>query len=76
MDTGATGAVASDGQEATIDWEAENPEPQGWSRMKQGPPATASKSEWGTLDDGGWEFFTNPKLVVFRSKAKDNVEMV
>ena len=80
MDTGATGAVASGkkntGQEATTDWEAENPEPQGWSRMKQGPPATASKGEWGTLDDGGLEFFASPKLSVFRSKAKDNAEMV
>ena len=33
MDAGATGAVASGntGQEATTDWEANNPEPQGLS---------------------------------------------
>ena len=76
MDAGATGAVASGntGKEATTDWETNNPDPQGWSRIKQGPPATASKSEWGTLDDGGWEFFTSPKLAVFRSKAKDNAK--
>ena len=47
-----------------------------WQSYNDRAPATASKSDWGTLDDGGWEFFTNPKLVVFRSKAKDNTEMV
>ena len=28
------------------------------------------------VDDGGWEFFTNPKVAVFRSKAENNLEMV
>ena len=72
MDAGATGAVASGntGQEATTKWEANNPDPQGLSRIKQGPWQQHQKVNGELLMTVDWSFLTVPSLRCFAQKRR------